>query len=262
MFRQQKASLMILLKDRAKASGCVGNKPLIDAASISTGFRWALQGGWISIILLLSGPVAADTSDQCLIAARTASVRTGVPLAVLIAVAQTETGRTHAGGTQPWPWSVNIAGKGHYFNNATSALSFVRLAHENGERNIDIGCFQINFRWHGHNFSSFEEMLDPTENAVYAAGFLSRLHDEKGDWSLAAGAYHSRTQEHALRYRAKFDRFLAAAFPVGSVKGATPGPMVAIPNAHKGPRLNTFPLLQPGLGNLTMGSLVPMATGS
>ncbi len=52
-------------------------------------------------------------------------------------------------------------------------------------------------------------MFDPDVGAAYAAQFLQSLHAERGDWSLAAGAYHSQTPERAGIYRARFDRILA-----------------------------------------------------
>ena len=52
-------------------------------------------------------------------------------------------------------------------------------------------------------------MFDPDVGAAYASQFLKSLHAERGDWSLAAGAYHSQTPERAGVYRARFDRILA-----------------------------------------------------
>ena len=52
-------------------------------------------------------------------------------------------------------------------------------------------------------------MFDPDAGAAYAAQFLKSLYAERGDWSAAAGAYHSQTPERAGVYRARFDRILA-----------------------------------------------------
>ena len=62
-----------------------------------------------------------------------------------------------------------------------------------GRRSFDVGCFQINYHWHGHNFPSLEAMFDPDTGADYAARFLQSLYAERGNWSAAAGAYHSQT---------------------------------------------------------------------
>ncbi|MCX7890624.1 MAG: transglycosylase SLT domain-containing protein [Rhodobacteraceae bacterium] len=228
-----------------------------------------------------------DPAAICEAAAREAAATTGVPLAVLMAISLTETGRRQAGRMRPWPWTVNMEGAGHWFADREAALAYVAREFARGARSFDVGCFQINYRWHGHAFPSVEAMFDPRANAIYAARFLARLHAEAGDWSLAAGAYHSRTPAFAERYRARFDRFVRALLGDGGtaapVTAAAPGPggaPAALP-AHAGPdaipeipdivaasgadpapaaavpRLNTWPLLTgaPGAGQ---GSLVPL----
>lgn len=190
------------------------------------------------------------------VAARVAR-ESGVPIEVLQAITRTETGRRRDGRVEPWPWTVNMEGRGVWFDTPDEARGYVYQHYQRGARSFDVGCFQINFRWHGQHFASIEEMFDPLANGRYAARFLSELHAELGDWSKAAGAYHSRMPVHANRYRAIFDRHLAA------VQGRPPevarlsGP-AAIPDTPA-PRVNTFPLLQPGAGT-SPGSLVPLST--
>ena len=89
------------------------------------------------------------------------------------------------------------------------ALGFARDAIASGRTNVDLGCFQINYRWHGKRFDDLGEMFDPAAGAVQAGRFLRDLFAETGNWSAAAGAYHSRNPEFATRYRARFDRVLA-----------------------------------------------------
>ena len=52
-------------------------------------------------------------------------------------------------------------------------------------------------------------MFDPDTGADYAARFLQSLYAERGNWSAAAGAYHSQTPSRASVYRARFDRIIA-----------------------------------------------------
>ena len=89
-------------------------------------------------------------------------------------------------------------------------------------RNLDIGCFQINLRWHGHAFASVAQMFDPLANARYAAEFLTDLHREFGDWDAAVAAYHSRTPHFATRYMERFHRIYAALTPDGQNHGPRP----------------------------------------
>jgi hypothetical protein len=155
-----------------------------------------------------------------------------------------------------------MEGKGVWFEEEDEARSYVFKNFKRGARSFDVGCFQINYKWHGAAFSSIDEMFDPLANAEYAARFLSDLHAELGNWSKAAGAYHSRTPQFANKYIARFDRIHAA---VGQVKSrpSLPTQPAGAPQqvARNNVRENQFPLLQAG-GTSTMGSLVPIFAGT
>ena len=151
-------------------------------------------------------PGVARICDE---AAAAASQAEGTPVNVLRAITRTETGRSGDGGLQPWPWTVNMEGAGRWFDSPDEALAYATANFQRGARSFDVGCFQINYKWHGHAFSSIEEMFDPLTNARYAARFLRDLYQELGDWSAAAGAFHSRTPKYAKRYTARFDRIFA-----------------------------------------------------
>lgn len=160
-------------------------------------------------VLPMRAAAIEDVAALCDAAGLAASQATGVPEPVLRAIALTETGRNTNGRLRPWPWTVNMEGKGKWFDASAEAMAWVRGHHDRGARSYDVGCFQINYRWHGNAFSSLEEMFDPGRNALYAAQFLARLYAETGSWSKAAAAYHSRTPKFADKYRARFDRILA-----------------------------------------------------
>ena len=206
--------------------------------------------GWPT---LAAASTPQDTPDLCVAAAQNAADQTGVPLSVLMAITLTETGRATKIGLKPWPWAVNQAGEGYWFASAEEAVQFAEKQLDLGYRNFDVGCFQLNHRWHSKGFTSTIDMFDPTRNALYAAGFLADLYSEKGDWSLAAAAYHSRSPDEAERYRAKYESILA---------GLTDAPLPQFADAEPAPRINRFPLLQAGLrGNFA--SLVPViSTGT
>ena len=167
--------------------------------------------------LSLGGQVAhgaAATQDPalaniCYGAIDRASRQMNIPADVMLAISLTETGRKMGGAYRPWPWTVNMEGKGFWFDTRAEALAFVKKRHAQGARSFDVGCFQINYKWHGQHFRSIEDMFDPQINATYAAKFLGDLFRELGSWSRAAGAYHSRTPEYATRYAARFDRYRA-----------------------------------------------------
>jgi hypothetical protein len=247
---------------------------------------------WLSIVfyaflgLGLARPVLATESKEaisqtCERVAEEASRRSGVPISVLKAISLTETGKRIGGELRPWPWTVNMEGAGHWFDTLDEARAYVFKEFKRGARSFDVGCFQINYKWHNQAFSSIDEMFDPLANALYAAKFLSELHAEKGSWDGAAGAYHSRTREYAERYSARFaelrQRYLATdgAGEIAALSTApAPMPYDDIPEipdivlamngpaeAPRPPRVNSYPLLRrtgsvsPPLGSAPGASL-------
>lgn len=166
----------------------------------------------VLLVLLLPLPSLAATEEPaalCEWAAQTAAAESGVPPDILAALTLTETGRRRDGIVRPWAWSVNAEGEGTWFDDPNTAMAFAEDKVAAGRTNLDIGCFQLNYRWHGDNFGSVAEMFDPLNNARYAARFVSQLYAETGDWRQAAGAFHSRTQALATRYLARFDELRA-----------------------------------------------------
>ncbi len=219
------------------------------------------------LAFLAAEPGAAqdDLSRVCDRAAVAAAAESGVPVSVLKAIALTETGRARGGSTRPWPWTVNMEGKGVWFDNRAAALAYVYEHFKRGARSFDVGCFQINYKWHHQHFASIEEMFDPLANAQYAAEFLRSLHAESGDWEVAAGAYHSRTPEYANRYKAKFAGYRAHFLHEDALPLVVEPPLLAADLAVSPStggvtraRINTYPLLQGG-AQPALGSLVPLA---
>ncbi|WP_437436867.1 lytic transglycosylase domain-containing protein [Ruegeria arenilitoris] len=151
----------------------------------------------------------ARVAGVCDSAARRAAQSEGVPLDVLRAIARVETGRLQDGRLEPWPWTINVEGQGYWFTSEIEAKSYVFNIFKAGKRSFDIGCFQINYRWHAKAFRSIDAMFDPDENATYAARFLNDLYAELGSWPAAVGAYHSRTPSLAQAYSGRFQTVLA-----------------------------------------------------
>lgn len=178
--------------------------------------------GWALPLRALSVE-ALPGADVCEWAARQAAEEMGVPIDIMGALTLTETGRRMEGAVRPWAWSANAEGEGTWFDDPQSAIAFAQDRVDQGRTNVDIGCFQLNYRWHGENFASVTQMFDPLENARYAANFVSQLHAQTGDWRRAAGAFHSRTQVHADRYLQRFDT-LRAMLRERGFQGMTDGP--------------------------------------
>lgn len=219
----------------------------------------ALRAVFLALTLACAGQLAQARlpvpSDLCRAAAQRAAQKTGVPLDVLMAISLTESGRRIDGTTAPWPWTLNIEGQGHWLETQEAALQMASATRDEGRLSFDVGCFQLNYRWHGEGFASLREMMEPDRNALYAAQFLANLFQETGNWSMAAGFYHSRTREYADRYRKLFDKHLAA---LGGAPDLPAPPLVQVAAAEMP---NRFPLLQSGGGAPALGSLVPTQTG-
>lgn len=171
------------------------------------------------IALLIAAPAAAsqpprtETAAICDAAAASGASGGAAPEEILRALTRTETGRRLEGELRPWPWTVNMEGEGFWFDSRAEALAFVKKRHAQGARSFDVGCFQINYRWHGEAFNSIEAMFDPVENAAYAARFLTDLKSEGGQWRDAVGRYHSRTPHFAAKYTKRFSEILASLGP-------------------------------------------------
>ncbi len=174
-----------------------------------------------------------------------------------MAISRVETGRRSAGAMQPWPWTINQAGQGHWFDDADQAISFANDLLAQGEENFDAGCFQINLHWHSKNFGSLEDMFDPETNAAYAAEFLTRLFQSEGGWPEAVAAYHSRSPDQAQAYLSKVELALNDLRATGMVPPAAEDLIAA---AAPTPRVNRFPLLQAGARG-SAASLVPLTEG-
>lgn len=142
----------------------------------------------------------ADDPGACVRAILAAQARHGIPNNILLGIGLQEAGTRRGGHLTVWPWAVNAEGTGRLLDNRSQAISWARAQMGNGVRSIDVGCMQINLRWHPEAFASLEEGFDPDRNADYAARFLRDLYDQSGNWTLAAGSYHSFTPKKRDKY--------------------------------------------------------------
>lgn len=126
-----------------------------------------------------------------------ASRKHDVPLPVLYAVALTESGRR--GVVQPF--AMNIDGAAYFASSKDEAIRKFDEARRNGARFVDLGCMQINHRFHGHRFASVDDMLNPSRNVDYAAAFLKELRAREGNWTSAVARYHAGPRNHAAQKR-------------------------------------------------------------
>lgn len=205
----------------------------------------------ISSVCPTQGDARTSPANLCVAAAQQAAQETGVPLRVLLALTLTETGRKSPEGyLVPWPWALNKGGESMWLDSREEAQGQLENELAQGTTNIDVGCFQLNHRWHGSAFDSLDAMMDPATNALYAARLMLQLYQDSGDWSEAAAAYHSATPEYAERYMSRFTPIYDS---LAELPDATQ--MAAAPSRERGP--NRFPLLLAGQPR-GAGSLVPL----
>lgn len=166
-------------------------------------------------LLLLLQPVSSsaapsihipDTAAICSYTTNAMEKKHHIKQHLLTTIASIESGRWNekAQKKQAWPWTINAQGRGYFFNTKAEAVKKVRELQAQGITSIDVGCMQINLLYHGQEFSSIEQALDPTHNVEYAAKFLKELYEANNhDWLKAAMTYHSSVPEKANKYRKK-----------------------------------------------------------
>ncbi|MEQ8373457.1 transglycosylase SLT domain-containing protein [Labrenzia sp. ac12] len=137
--------------------------------------------------LAVSVPAAAETQNVCEREMISAARKYNVPLGVLYAVGLTETGRRNS----LYPYALNIEGKSVFPPSRQAAKQDVMDAQQHGKKLIDIGCMQINHHYHGDQFRSVDQMLEPRANVQYAARFLKDLRRRQGSWTMAVARYHA-----------------------------------------------------------------------
>lgn len=180
----------------ALAFACLATMPAAAAPG-------AIGGSWVT-------PGAAGPAADSAVCAREIMRQapgSGVEAAMALSVGLTESGRKLEDGIVIWPWTVNAEGEGRRFDSKQAAVDWVRQALAGGMRSIDVGCMQVNLRWHPDAFETLETAFDPKANVAYALGYLGDLSKQYGA-RLGIGRYHSATAEYQDRYLARIDHNL------------------------------------------------------
>ncbi len=150
--------------------------------------RTSLAIATVAVFTFSFAPAVAEAAaNACEVEMKAAAAKYDVPLGVLYAVGLTESG--HKESLQPF--AMNIAGQAYFATGLDDALRRFEQAQARGIELIDIGCMQINHRYHSAHFASIAEMFDPRANVDYAAQFLQQLRRREGSWTLAIARYHA-----------------------------------------------------------------------
>ena len=147
-------------------------------------------------ILIIFSPINVFASVQtnlvCEKIIKNIESLTEIPEGLLLGIGKTEAGRIiDKKELKVWPWTVNHAGKSLFFDNKKQMKNYVLKRLKKGDNNLDVGCMQINLKWHKHNFKEVNDMISPEPNISYAASFLIQLKNKYGNWNEAIKHYHS-----------------------------------------------------------------------
>ena len=147
--------------------------------------------------LIICFVLISNISHACNIEIKHFEAKYNIPKNILKTISTIESSK--------YPWTINVGGKGYMFNEKEKAINYTKMAVEKyGKTNIDIGCMQLNVKWHAHNFSSIKEMFEPSKNVEYAAKLLKSHFAQTKNWKEAVKRYHSLDQKHKEVYFAKF----------------------------------------------------------
>jgi soluble lytic murein transglycosylase-like protein len=138
-------------------------------------------------LFICSVTTGASANGACEQEMTLAARRHGVPLGVLYSVGLSETGRKGVLN----PYALNIDGKTVLAADLRNAVARFSEAKSKGAKLVDLGCMQINHRYHGDKFASVEAMFDPAKNVDYAARFLKELRAREGNWTMAVARYNA-----------------------------------------------------------------------
>ena len=75
------------------------------------------------------------------------------------------------------------------------------------KKNIDVGCMQINLKYHKKEFDCIESIIDPEKNVEYAAKFLKLLFKKHKRWNEAISRYHSSSPIRKKIYLKKVQNY-------------------------------------------------------
>mgnify|MGYP001419521205 CR=1 FL=1 len=141
--------------------------------------------------------------DKCSKFIKETEQNLNIPNDMLLSIALTESGRNVDGEFFPWPWAINIEGKGYFLKNEEQLIQFAKENLKNDNKNFDLGCMQINYYFHGKKFKDLAEMINPESNVKWAGSFLLKLKEKHNSWKEAISRYHSNTKWRKEQYLSK-----------------------------------------------------------
>ena len=160
--------------------------------------------------LILAKEAFADNTDKLKLCENTIEsieLQTDIPKGLLLGIGKAEAIRKINNKYIIWPWTINHAGKSLFFDNKEQMKNYVFKNLKRKDFNIDVGCMQINIKWHKNNFKKISDMFEVNPNISYAASFLKQLKNKHGSWDKAIKHYHSSDPKKNNPYLIKVKSF-------------------------------------------------------
>ena len=140
-------------------------------------------------------------NDECVLSILKKEKQYNIRKNLLLAIANVESGMTERGHKKkPWPWTICVKKKAHYFQTAKDAEKYFQELIDSGVSNIDVGCMQINMRAHPNAMVNKRSVFNVDENVDYAARLLCSLYKRYRCWEKAAGYYHTCREKLRRKY--------------------------------------------------------------
>ena len=166
---------------------------------------------FISFFLFIIKDTYASTkkkNESCEKVIETIEDLTDIPKNLLLSIGKSESGRILKSNKHViWPWTVNHAGKSLFFDTKNQMKKYVLKYVKKQDYNLDVGCMQINLKWHKNHFKKISDMFAVEPNVSYAASFLLQLKNKHGSWDKAIKHYHSSDPKKNKPYLIKVNHF-------------------------------------------------------
>ena len=157
-------------------------------------------------LIMLINPSLAFTDDKNICEKQIIEIerQINIPKGLLKAIGLTESGRYIEKSKKViWPWTINYKKKSLFFESKSQMLKFLESKVKKGNYDLDVGCMQINLKWHGKYFKKISDSIDPKINISYATSFLFKLKSDFKTWTEAIKRYHSSKPSKNIKYHKK-----------------------------------------------------------
>ena len=177
----------------------------------------------LSFLILVKEALAdyIDILKLCENTIESVELQTDIPKGLLLGIGKAEAIRKINNKYIIWPWTINHAGKSLFFDNKEQMKNYVFKNLKRKDFNIDVGCMQINIKWHKNNFKKISDMFEVNPNISYAASFLKQLKNKHGSWDKAIKHYHSSDPKKNNPYLIKVKSFWKKAENTKKIKVET-----------------------------------------